>query len=59
MTDFTGAQSARLTQAIERSKGEGREPAMAGSYGPLGQTNVINNYNVDPNTAAGRGTIPA
>ncbi len=54
VTDFTGAQSARLTQAIERSKGEGREPAMAGSYGPLGQTNVINNYNVDPNTAAVR-----
>jgi VWFA-related protein len=54
VTDFTGAQSARLTQAIERSKGDGREPVMAGSYGPLGQTTVINNYNVDPNTAAVR-----
>jgi VWFA-related protein len=55
ITDFTGAQSARLTQAIDRSKGEGREPAMAGSYGPLGQTTVINDQNVDPNTAAVRG----
>ena len=55
VTDFTGAQSARLTQAIERSKGTGREPPMAGSYGPLGQTTVINDQNVDPNTAAVRG----
>jgi len=50
-TDFTGAQSPRLTQAIERSKGEGREAPMAGSQGPLGQTTVINNQNFDYNTA--------
>jgi VWFA-related protein len=55
ITDFTGAQSARLTQAVERSKGTGRQPPMAGSYGPLGQTTVINDQNVDPNTAAVRG----
>lgn len=55
ITDFTGAQSARLTQAVERSKGTGRQPPMAGSYGPLGQTTVINDQNVDPNTAALRG----
>jgi VWFA-related protein len=55
VTDFTGAQSARLTQAIEKSKGTGREPPMAGSYGPLGQTTVLNDQNVDPNTAANRG----
>jgi VWFA-related protein len=55
VTDFTGAQSARLTQAIDRSKGTGREPPMAGSYGPLGQTTVINDQNFDPNTAAVRG----
>jgi VWFA-related protein len=54
VTDFTAAQSARLTQAIQRSKGEGREPAMAGSYGPLGQTTIVNNQNFDPNTAAVR-----
>jgi VWFA-related protein len=52
VTDFTGAQSARLTQAIERSKGEGREAPMAGSQGPLGQTTIINGQNFDPNTSA-------
>jgi VWFA-related protein len=56
VTDYTGSQSARLTQAIELSKGEGREPLMAGSLsGPLAQTTVINNQNFDPNTAAQRG----
>jgi VWFA-related protein len=55
MTDFTGAQSARLTQTIERSKGGGRDTLMAGSLsGPLSQTTVINNQNFDPNTAAVR-----
>jgi VWFA-related protein len=52
VTDFTGAQSARLTQAIDRSKGEGREPPMAGSYGPVGQNTIINGQNFDPNTSA-------
>ena len=53
ITDFTGAQSPRLTQAIERSKGTGREALMAGSLsGPMSQTNIINGQNVDPNTAA-------
>ncbi len=56
VTDFTGAQSARLTQAIDISKGTGRDPLMAGSLsGPLSQTTVINNQNFDPNTAAVRG----
>ena len=56
VTDFTGAQSARLTQAIDRSKGEGRDVPMAGSYsGPLSCTTCINNQNFDPNTAAVRG----
>ena len=56
ITDFTGAQSARLTQAIEGSKGEGREVPMAGSYsGPLSCTTCVNNQNFDPNTAAVRG----
>lgn len=56
VTDFTGAQSARLAQAIDISKGEGRDPLMAGSLsGPLAQTTVINNQNFDPNTAAIRG----
>jgi len=56
VTDFTGAQSARLTDAISISKGSGREPLMAGSLsGPMSQTTVINNQNFDPNTAAVRG----
>jgi VWFA-related protein len=56
VTDFTGAQSARLTQAIERSKGEGRDALMAGSLGgPMASTNVINDQNFDPNTAPVRG----
>jgi VWFA-related protein len=56
ITDFTGAQSARLTQAIDRSKSGGRETPMAGSYsGPLSCTTCINNQNFDPNTAAVRG----
>ena len=56
VTDFTGAQSARLTQAIEISKGEGRDPLLAGMLsGPLSQTTVINNQNFDPNTASQRG----
>lgn len=54
VTEFTGAQSARLTQSIERSKGEGREPPMAGSFGPVGQTTIINGQNFDPNTSAVR-----
>jgi VWFA-related protein len=53
---FTGAQSARATQGIERSKGEGRDALLAGSLsGPMAQTTVLNDYNVDPNTAAVRG----
>jgi VWFA-related protein len=56
VTDFTGAQSARLTQAIEISKGEGREPLLAGALsGPMSQTTVINNQNFDPNTSSERG----
>jgi VWFA-related protein len=56
VTDFTGAQSARLTQAILLSKGEGRDPLLAGALsGPLSQTTVINNQNFDPNTASQRG----
>ena len=56
ITDFTGAQSPRLTQAIERSKGSGRELPMAGSYsGPMSCTTCVNNQNFDPNTAAVRG----
>jgi VWFA-related protein len=56
MTDFTGAQSARLTQAIDRSKGSGEDALMPGSLsGPLSQTTTINDQQFDPNTAPVRG----
>lgn len=56
MTDLTAAQSARLSQAVERSKSTGRDALLAGSLGgPLAQTTVINNQQFDPNTAANRG----
>jgi VWFA-related protein len=56
MTEFTGAQSARLTQAIDRSKGSGTDALMAGSLsGPMAQTTTINDMQFDPNTAPVRG----
>jgi VWFA-related protein len=56
VTTFTGAQSARLTQAVENSKGSGRDAILAGSLdGPLSQNTVINNQNFDPNTSSNRG----
>lgn len=56
ITDYTGAQTPRLTQAIETSKSSGREAYLAGSLsGPMSQTNIVNGLNVDPNTSANRG----
>jgi VWFA-related protein len=58
VTQFTGAQSARLTQALEISKSTGREPMMYSS-GPLSQNIIINNgadSHLDPNTNATHGT---
>lgn len=49
-TALTGAQSARLTAVLEQSKGKGRDPVLAPG-GPLSQTTMINNKQVDPNTA--------
>nr|WP_184216107.1 VWA domain-containing protein [Granulicella aggregans] len=49
-TDFTAAQSARVTAVLERSKGKGRDPVM-GLTGPLSQTTTINNSQFDPNTS--------
>ena len=48
-TAFSGAQSARVTFALQRSKSNGREPYMA-MGGGLDQTTVKNNLPVDPNT---------
>ena len=49
-TAFSGAQTARITFALERSKSAGRDPNMGAGGGPLEQTTVINNVGVDPNT---------
>src|SRR5665213_4042398 len=58
-TDFTAAQSARLSAVIERSKSTGREGAMAYTSGPLSQNININggaqSY-IDPNTNSTHGT---
>ncbi len=48
-TGFSGAQSVRVTYALERSRGQGRDPLMP-LGGPLGNTTVKNNLAVDPNT---------
>ena len=52
VTDFTAGPSARLTQALDRSKTTGREMTYY-STGPLSQ-NIINNDGaesyIDPNT---------
>jgi VWFA-related protein len=50
VTDFTSGPSARLTQALERSKGTGREPLQV-QGGPMAQTTTLNGYQFDPNTA--------
>jgi VWFA-related protein len=56
VTDFTGAQSPRLTQAVETAKSSGREPLLAGDLeGPTSQNTILNNQNFDPNTSSNRG----
>jgi VWFA-related protein len=56
VTQFTGAQSPRASQAIEISKASGRDEMLAGSLGgPLAQNLVLNDQNFDPNTSSNRG----
>jgi VWFA-related protein len=55
-TEFTAAQSARLGAVLDRAKSKGREPLQP-LGGPLAQTTIINNYNIDPNTSAQRGQL--
>jgi VWFA-related protein len=52
-TDFTGAQSPRLSFTLQTSQTSGREVLMP-LGGPLSQTNVLNNQVFDPNTAPQR-----
>ena len=58
-TDFTGAQSARLSAVLDRSKTTGRDPIYYDTSGPLGQNININNgsdMHTDPNVNATHGT---
>ena len=58
-TDFTAAQSARLSAVLEQSKGAGREPLYYDPTGPLGQNINVNNgaqQYIDPNTNSTHGT---
>jgi VWFA-related protein len=58
VTAFTSGPSARLTQALERSKQTGREPMMYSS-GPLSQNINVNGGQdryTDPNTNSSHGT---
>jgi VWFA-related protein len=58
VTDFTAGPSARLTQALDRSKTTGREMVYYTS-GPMSQNHSINNgadAYVDPNTNSSHGT---
>jgi VWFA-related protein len=58
-TNFTGAQSTRLTAVLERSKRPGREAMYYDPTGPLGQNININggaDSHTDPNTNSTHGT---
>ena len=50
-TDYTGAQSSRITAVIQQSKATGREAQLYTPDGPLSQTTNINGKQFDPNTA--------
>jgi VWFA-related protein len=50
-TDYTGAQSSRITAVIQQSKTTGREAQLYTPDGPLSQTTNINGKQFDPNTA--------
>ncbi len=59
-TDYTGAQSARISAVIAQSKTSGREVYLASPGGPLSCTTCINGKgNFDPNTAANRSSPSA
>lgn len=55
VTDFTGAQSARLPAALESSKQSGRDMGTPVNSGPLASGPTINGHIADPNLAPQRG----
>jgi VWFA-related protein len=63
VTDFTGAQGARLPAAFQGAKTSGRDMGVVSPGGPLDNGMTINGKQVDPNLAPQRGnagfiTIP-
>ncbi|HVW76652.1 MAG TPA: VWA domain-containing protein [Alloacidobacterium sp.] len=55
ITDFTGAQGARLPAAFARAKAPGRDMGVISPGGPLDNGPTINGKQVDPNLAPQRG----
>jgi VWFA-related protein len=63
VTDFTGAQGARLPAAFQSAKSSGRDMGVVSPGGPLDDGMTVNGKQVDPNLAPQRGnagfiTIP-
>jgi len=55
VTDFTGAQGARLPAAFQRAKSSGRDMGVVSPGGPLDNGITINSKQVDPNLSPQRG----
>ncbi|HYK35171.1 VWA domain-containing protein [Alloacidobacterium sp.] len=55
VTDFTGAQGARLPAAFQSAKAPGRDMGVVSPGGPLDDGMTINNKPVDPNLTPQRG----
>lgn len=49
-TGFTGAESARLTQVLDRVKAPGRFMEVPTNTGPMAEGPIVNGQYVDPNT---------
>lgn len=55
ITDFTGAQGARLNVALTNVKAPGRDMGVVAPGGPMDDGIVINNKQMDPNTSPQHG----
>ena len=57
ITEFTGAQGARLPAALQSAKASGRDMGVISPGGPLDNGPTINGKLVDPNVAPQRGNM--
>ena len=57
ITEFTGAQGARLPAALQSAKASGRDMGVISPGGPLDSGPTINGKLVDPNVAPQRGNL--